>query len=30
MPDCGHIPHREKPEQTVEAIAAFCEKARRA
>jgi pimeloyl-ACP methyl ester carboxylesterase len=30
MPDCGHIPHREKPQQTVEAIAAFCEKARRA
>jgi pimeloyl-ACP methyl ester carboxylesterase len=23
MPDCGHIPHREKPEQTLDAIAAF-------
>lgn len=24
MPDCGHVPHREKPAQTIEAIAAFC------
>jgi pimeloyl-ACP methyl ester carboxylesterase len=24
MPGCGHVPHREKPAQTVDAIAAFC------
>jgi pimeloyl-ACP methyl ester carboxylesterase len=24
MPDCGHVPHREKPAQTIEAIATFC------
>lgn len=23
MPDCGHVPHREKPEQTLDLIAAF-------
>jgi pimeloyl-ACP methyl ester carboxylesterase len=23
MPDCGHVPHREKPAQTVDAIARF-------
>ena len=23
MPNCGHLPHREKPAQTVEAIARF-------
>jgi pimeloyl-ACP methyl ester carboxylesterase len=25
IPDCGHVPHREKPEQTLEAIARFYE-----
>jgi pimeloyl-ACP methyl ester carboxylesterase len=25
MPECGHVPHREKPAQTIEAIATFCE-----
>lgn len=24
MPNCGHVPHRENPAQTVEVIAAFC------
>ncbi len=24
MPDCGHVPHREKPDQTIEAIVKFC------
>jgi len=23
MPDCGHVPHREKPSQTIDAIARF-------
>jgi pimeloyl-ACP methyl ester carboxylesterase len=23
IPDCGHVPHREKPEQTLDAIASF-------
>ena len=23
LPDCGHLPHREQPEQTIEAIASF-------
>jgi pimeloyl-ACP methyl ester carboxylesterase len=26
MPDCGHVPHREKPAQTVDAIARFYER----
>jgi len=25
IPNCGHVPHREKPEQTFEAIAGFYE-----
>lgn len=24
MPACGHVPHREKPAETIEAIATFC------
>jgi len=24
VPNCGHVPHREKPSQTIDAIAAFC------
>jgi pimeloyl-ACP methyl ester carboxylesterase len=26
IPDCGHVPHREKPEQTLDSIARFYEK----
>jgi pimeloyl-ACP methyl ester carboxylesterase len=25
IPECGHVPHREKPEQTLDAIAMFYE-----
>lgn len=25
VPDCGHVPHREKPELTLDAISAFCD-----